>query len=188
MGPDVPLTFSLPNALDEGNCPLALIHFLVDRQNTLAQLLDEYFLLQRRDRNRDTNRGRDRDRDKGEHQEKSSSSSSSSLSGAGRVSVVSSRFLTPAHTICCDLHTDLIPLLEKHCLLPSSYSSASHGSTGGGSRTSTSDGSGGAGGGKYDFAKAERLLVERLLLDVPAVDLEMPGFSFKNEQHLQGTW
>jgi hypothetical protein len=49
MGPEVPLTFSLPNAMDEGNCPLALTHFLVEKQNTFAQLLDEYFLLQQRD-------------------------------------------------------------------------------------------------------------------------------------------
>jgi hypothetical protein len=71
--------------------------------------------------------------------------------------------------------------LEKHCLLlPSSYSG------GGGRGNSGGGGEGVGGGGKYDFAKAERLLVERFLLDVPAVDLEMPGFTFKNEQHLQG--
>lgn len=156
MGPDVPLTFSLPNAMDEGNCPLALTHFLVEKQNTFAQLLDEYFLLQ---------------------QLRGGSSGGAKARGGGRegssarrVGVVSSRFLTPAHTIRCDLHADLIPLLEKHCLLRPS-----------------SSGTGVVGEGKYDFAKAERLLVERFLLDVPAVDLEMPGFTFKHEQHLQGT-
>jgi hypothetical protein len=163
MGADVPLTFSLPNALDEGNCPLALTHFLVEKQNTFAQLLDEYFLLQQRG---------------GGLMQQSSSSSGGGSSGdtaARRVGVVSSRFLTAAHTIRCDLHRDLIPLLEKHCLLlPSSSTSGAAGNVGGG------------GSSKYDFAKAERLLVERFLLDVPAVDLEMPGFTFKNEQHLQG--
>jgi hypothetical protein len=145
MGADVPLTFSLPNAMDEGNCPLALTHFLVEKQNTFAQLLDEYFLLQKRDR---MNGAED--------------------STSRRVGVVSSRFLTPAHTIRCDLHRELIPLLEKYCML---YSS---------------DGDGNTRNSKYDFVKAEKLLVERFLLDVSAVDLEMPGFTFKNEQHLQG--
>jgi hypothetical protein len=166
MGPDVPLTFSLPNAMDEGNCPLALTHFLVEKQNTFAQLLDEHFLLQQRD---------------GRQQQQGGGGGGGGDPTTRRVGVVSSRFLTAAHTIRCDLHRDLIPLLEKHCLLlPSSAPSTA----GGGGSGSSSGGMGG--GGKYDFARAERLLVERFLLDVPAVDLEVPGFTFKNEQHLQG--
>ena len=170
MGPDVPLTFSLPNAMDEGNCPLALTHFLVEKQNTFAQLLDEYFLLQQREHRPQQPQQLRRAGTRGGEGDATATAS------ARRVGVVSSRFLTPAHTIRCDLHADLVPLLEKHCLLrPSSSSSGGAAAAAGG------------GGGKYDFAKAERLLVERFLLDVPAVDLEMPGFTFKNEQHLQGS-
>jgi len=150
MGPDVPLTFSLPNDKDEGNCPLALVGFLIEKQNTFAQLLDEYYLLQNRD-NRVEHVGGEKE------------------SAARRVGVISSKFLTSAHTIRCDLHKELVPLLEKHCLLLPSSSKA-----------------GAGGGSKYDFAKAEKILVERFLLDVPAVDLEMSGFTFKNEQHLHG--
>ncbi len=142
MSADVPLSFSLPNALDEGNCPLALLHFLTEKQNTFAQLLDEYFLLQQKEKKQGSD------------------------STVRKVNVVSSRFLTAANTIRCDLSNDLIPLLEKHCLVVSdAFESVT---------------------GKYDFAKAERLLIERFLLDVPAVDLEVAGFTFKNEQFLQG--
>ena len=151
MGPDVPLTFALPNSMDEGNCPLALVHFLVEKQNTFAQLIDEYFLMQ---------------------QKNSVKLHDKNGAASRRVGVVSSRFLTAAHTIRCDIHRELVPLFEKHCLLAPHSSSNGHTSI--------------AGGMKYDFGKAERLLVERFLMDLPAVDLEMPGFTFKNEQHLQG--
>lgn len=145
MDSSVAVSFSLPNEIDEGNCPLALAHFLIDKHNTFAQLVDEVKLLRTR------------------HQSSKSNSNTSDGADISRIQVISSKFLTPAHTIRCDIHNDFIPLIEKHCMVLSSTGKTA-----------------------YDFAKAENLLIDRFLADVCAIDLEMPGFTFSHEQHLQG--
>ena len=137
MNGETPLTFSLPNAVDEGNCALALIHFLVERHNAFAQLIDEYLLTESRMK---------------------------VVAPPQRAGAISSRFVSAAHTIRCDLQQDVLPLLEKHCFLQEGKEANQ----------------------KYDFAKAERLLIEHFLVGLPVVDLEVPGFTFKNEQHLKG--
>ena len=38
----------------------------------------------------------------------------------------------------------------------------------------------------YDFDKAEKLLVDKYLSSITAIDLEMRGFNYQHEQHLQG--
>lgn len=139
MSGETPLSFSLPNEHDEGNCPLSLIHYLIEKHNTFAQRVDESLLLRSRVK-----------------------TSSVESTFVDRVPLISSRFLTSAHTIRCDLQ-DLLPLLEKHCL--------------------SSDQSGRVG---YDFGKAENLIIDRFFSDIPAIDLEMPGFRFAHEQYLQG--
>jgi hypothetical protein len=141
MSNETPLSFSLPNEHDEGNCPLSLIHYLIEKHNTYAQRVDESLLLRSRMKN-----------------------SSGENMFVDRVPLISSRFLTSAHTIRCDLHQDLLPLLEKHCLSNDSQS----------------------GRAGFDFVKAENLIIDRFLSDIPAVDLEMPGFRFAHEQYLQG--
>lgn len=145
MDRNVPISFSLPNEVDEGNCPLALAHFLIDKHNTFAQLVDESRLLRARLSSQEND-------------------SDSSTSASNRVQVISSHFLTAAHTIRCDVVSDLVPLLEKYCREAGSKQRS----------------------GGYDFAKAEIILMDRFLADIPAVDLEMPGFTFVHEQHLRG--
>ena len=141
MSPDVAMSFSLPNEVDEGNCPLALAHYLIERHNAFVQTVDEAILLMRQRRNHVY----------------------SSDDTFTRMQVVSSKFVSSAHTIRCDIRCDFIPLLEKNCVV-----------------------NGGGPGGSYDFAKAERLIIDRFLSDIPAIDMEMPGFTFMHEQHLQG--
>jgi hypothetical protein len=140
MSRDTPLSFSLPNEHDEGNCPLSLIHFLIEKHNTFAQRVDEAMLLRSR------------------------LVKPSESFVVDRVPLISSRFLTPAHTIRCHILHDLFPLLEKHCLINEDRS----------------------GFLQFDYTKAENLLIDRFLSDIPAVDLEMPGFRFSHEHYLQG--
>jgi hypothetical protein len=58
----------------------------------------------------------------------------------------------------------LFPLVEKHCLGNDERS----------------------GFFRFDYSKAENLIIDRFLADIPAVDLEMPGFRFSHEYYLQG--
>lgn len=146
MSHNVPVSFSLPNELDEGNCPLSLIHYLIEKHNTFAQRVDEALLL----RSRQSKLGNNVIDDEQIIIE--------------RVPLISSRFMTTAHTIRCDIEHDFIPLLEMHCM--------------------TNDDK--TGSIAYDFMKAENLIIDRFLADIPAIDLEMPGFRFSHEQHLQG--
>lgn len=141
MDLDTPLSFSLPNEHDEGNCPLSLIHYLIEKHNTFAQRVDEYLLFRSRDKNLTDN-----------------------FRVVERVPLISSRFLTSAHTIRCDMALDLWPLLGKYSVV-------------------LDDRSGFLG---YDFAKAENIIVERFLSDIPVIDLEIPGFRFSHEQYLHG--
>lgn len=141
MDLNTPLSFSLPNEFDEGNCPLSLIHYLIEKHNTFAQRVDESLLLRSR-----------------------AKTVSSENLAIDRVPIISSRFMTSAHTIRCDITQDLLPLLEKHCVLHDNQS----GFLG------------------YDFAKAETLIIDRFLSDIPAIDLEMPGFRFAHENFLHG--
>jgi hypothetical protein len=138
----IPVSFSLPNEIDEGNCPLALAHYLIDKHNNIAQLVDEAKLLRMRQ----------------------TSKSSSSGGDINRLQVISSRFLTVANTIRCDIMNDFVPLIEKHCMIVSSVTGKT----------------------TYDYLKAENILIDRFLADVCAIDLEMPGFTFSHEQHLHG--
>lgn len=139
MNLDVPLSFSLPNEHDEGNCPLALAQFLIDKHNAFVQVADVSRLL----------------RDK-------RGASVSVMKSESRAEIISSRFLTSNHTIRYDLFEDLVPLFEKSCV------------------TWNADGAG------YDFAKAEALLVDRVLTGLPAIDFEQHGFQYMFEQHLRG--
>lgn len=75
--------------------------------------------------------------------------------------VVSSRFLTAAHTIRYDLTEDFLPFLEAQCV-----------------ELSTS------GGVAYNFKNAEAYIFERYLNSKPVMDLEVRMFEFKNEQHM----
>jgi hypothetical protein len=140
MTRETPLSFSLPNEHDEGNCPLSLIHFLIEKHNTFAQRVDEAMLLRSR------------------------LVKPSETLVVDRVPLISSRFLTSAHTIRCHILQDLFPLVEKHCLGNDERS----------------------GFFRFDYSKAENLIIDRFLADIPAVDLEMPGFRFSHEYYLQG--
>lgn len=139
MGPDAAMSFSLPNEVDEGNCPLALAQYLIEKHNAFVQIADETALLMKMR--------------KGRHVDDDSFS---------RAQFVSSKFISSAHTIRCSVENDLIPLLEKHCVVE------------------------GVSVGGYDFAKAERIILDRFFADIPAIDMEMPGFTFLHEQHLKG--
>lgn len=75
-----------------------------------------------------------------------------------RAGDISSRFMTSAHALTYDLETELIPFFEKL------YMQSSEGGTFG-----------------YDFAKAEAMLVDRYLVNLPAINLEVQGFMFAHE-------
>lgn len=78
-----------------------------------------------------------------------------------RQPVVSSRFLTAAHTIRYDLAGDFVPFLEAQCCEISA-----------------------SGGTAYNFKNAEAYIFERYLNSKPVMDLEVRMFEFKNEQHI----
>jgi len=133
------ITFSLPNPLDEGNCPLALVAYLNEQHNQLAHLIDEVILKR-------NNKIVVEDSNDGER--------------AIRVPMVSSKFFTSVHAVKCDVHEQVVPLLEKYCLLPN--------------------------GKGYDFAKAENIIIDRFFAGIHAINLEQPGFTFAHEQHIEG--
>jgi hypothetical protein len=139
MNPEVAMSFSLPNEVDEGNCPLALAQYLIEKHNAFVQIADETALLMK------MRKGRSDDED-----------------AISRAQFISSKFMSSAHTIRCNVDDDLIPLLEKHCVVE------------------------GVSVGGYDFAKAEKIILDRFFADIPALDMEMPGFTFLHEQHLKG--
>jgi len=76
-----------------------------------------------------------------------------------RAGAISSRFMTSAHALQYDLETELIPFFEKQYM------------------RSTESGTRG-----YDFAKAEAMLVDRYLVNLPAINLEVQGFMFAHEE------
>jgi hypothetical protein len=87
MNMDAPVSFCLPNELDEGLCPTALTQYLVNKHNNLVQIVDETLLL----------------RTKRSRQE------------SCRVKSISSRFLTGAHCFKYSL-PEFISFLEKQCM------------------------------------------------------------------------
>ena len=94
MGESTALSFSLPNEQDEGNCPLALAHYLTDKHNSFVQVADESRLMR----------------------DKRSLAENGNSVGRSRVEVISSHFFSNAHTILYDLNEELVPLLEKSCV------------------------------------------------------------------------
>jgi hypothetical protein len=131
MDASKPMVFSLPCDKDEGLCTMGLVTFIKNKHNDMVQLVDETLLLRQRRNHREQ----------------------------WRAGVISSRFLTAAHSLQYNLETELIPFFEKQCM-----------------RTSE----GGTQG--YDFYKAEAMLVDRVLVNLPAIDLEQQGFSFSHEE------
>lgn len=136
MTRDTPISFSLPCEKDEGICSLALVRFMVDKHNAVVQGADELQLL----------RGRSR--------------------RAAPQPVVSSRFLSAAHTLRYNLHGEFLPFLEKHCCGVAEL--------------------GGDGRAVYDFKHAEQMLLDRYFAMKPVVDVEMRMFEFANEQRQAG--
>jgi hypothetical protein len=87
MDLDAPVSFCLPNELDEGLCPTALTQYLVNKHNNLVQLADEALLLRVKRSRQETSRAK----------------------------AISSRFLTAAHCFNYNL-SDFISFLEKQCV------------------------------------------------------------------------
>jgi hypothetical protein len=87
MGPGQMISFCLPNELDEGLCPLALVQYLVTRHNELIQMCDEAQVLRRTRQRKEVSRAK----------------------------MISSRFLTAAHCFDCGIE-DFLSFLEKQCV------------------------------------------------------------------------
>lgn len=84
-----PISYSLPNNLDEGVCPLALVGFMIQKHNAVVELVDEAVLLRMQNFQRES----------------------------ALLHTISYRFLTEAHTINVSFENDFVPFLEKQCVM-----------------------------------------------------------------------
>lgn len=91
MNQDTPVSFSLPNEQDEGNCPLALAHYLIERHNTFVEAGIAYKKSRQRVYGDDLNK-------------------------QSHADIILSRFMTNAHTIRYEMSDEIVPYLEKSCV------------------------------------------------------------------------
>jgi len=126
------ISFSLPGPSDEGICPNALADYLIRVHNDFVARVDQVLLMRGMDVQRHSTRKNE----------------------------ISSRHMTPVHSLVFDTAVEFVPYVAKHCL---HYGAA------------------GSGEVVYDFEAAEKFLIERYFYNKPLINLRLPGFSYADD-------